>query len=111
MAVNPVKFYADVHIARAVVEALQEAGADFVHAADLGLNRAPDVLHLTTAHQVGRVMVSQDADFQALHRKGAPHSGIAYFRQGAGIGYIVSNLLLMFEVCSAEDMAGKIEYF
>ena len=56
-------------------------------------------------------MVTQDADFQALHRRGHPHSGIAYFPQGAGIGYLVSHLHLMYEVCSAEDMMGKIEYF
>ena len=111
MAGKRISFYADVHIAAAVATALRKAGADFVCATDLGLDRASDEAHLATAHQSGHVMVTQDADFQALHRRGFAHSGIAYFPQGVGIGYIVSHLMLMFEVCSAEDMKGKIEYF
>jgi predicted nuclease of predicted toxin-antitoxin system len=109
LAGEPVKFYTDVHIDRAVVEKLRELGVDIVRAEDLGLHDAADIEHLHEAHRQGRVVVTKDADFQALHRRGEEPSGIAYFRQAARIGYRLSQLHLMSLVCSAEDMRGKLE--
>jgi hypothetical protein len=39
-----------------------------------------------------------------------PHAGIAYAPQGAPIGTIVSGLLLIYNVLSAEEMTNNIEY-
>ena len=105
-----VRFYIDIHIGHGVTDALREQGIDVARADEIGLHDAPDLEHLQAAHAQGRVIVTKDADFQALHRSGIEHSGIAYLPQRAGIGYITGQLLLMYMVCSAKDMLGKIEY-
>lgn len=56
-------------------------------------------------------MVTQDADYLNLHAERQQHSGIAYFQQGRSIGYIVSHLLLLHSMYSAEDMQGRLEHF
>jgi hypothetical protein len=40
----------------------------------------------------------------------ACHSAIAYFPQGAGIGYFVQRLRLLFEVYTAEEMRGRVGF-
>ena len=110
MGTDRIKFYADVHIARAIAEALQREGADFVLACDRGRHNADDEAHLTQAHKEGRVVVTQDEDFLNLHQHGAEHSGIVYFPQGAGIGYMVKQLVLLYAVCTAAEMRGRVEF-
>jgi hypothetical protein len=56
-----------------------------------------------------RVIFTQDRDFLRL-ATGAPHFGIAYAAQGTPIGTIVSGLLLIYNVLSAEEMMGNVEY-
>jgi hypothetical protein len=107
---EPIKFYADVHIAEAVAKALRGEGIDFVRAIERVAQDAPDETHLKAAFHESRVIVTQDADFLALHESGVKHCGIVYFPQGAGIGYIVSQLLLLFSVCSAEELVGRVEF-
>ena len=110
MADKRIRFYADVHIAAAVVRQLRDRGVDVVRGEDVTSHEAADLEHLRAAHQQGRVLVSKDADFQALHRQGIDHSGIAFFQQKAGVGYMVSQLLLMYDVCSGEDMLQTLGY-
>ncbi len=110
MASESIKFYADVHIAEAVAKALRREGVDFVRAIEAGPQNAADETHLSAACRERRVLVTQDVDFIALHQRGTGHWGIAYFPQGAGIGYMVSQLLLLFGVCGAEDMQNRLEF-
>jgi hypothetical protein len=56
------------------------------------------------------VIFTQDADFLRIAATGRPHNGIAYARQGTPIGDIISGLLLIAEVYTAEEMIGHIEY-
>jgi hypothetical protein len=104
------KFYADVHVATAIADALQREAIDYVRAIDLFPGDTPDVEHLAYANQRGRVLVTQDADFLAFHAQGMQHSGIAYFHQGVGIGYIVGQLLLLHQLYTAEEMRGRVEF-
>jgi len=110
LATDRIKFYADIHIARAIAEALQREGADFVLAADRGLHDAPDEVHLAVAHGEGRVIVTQDEDFLRFNEEGRAHSGIVYFPQRTGIGYMVKQLVLLYEVYTAEEMRGRVEF-
>jgi hypothetical protein len=41
---------------------------------------------------------------------GASHAGIAFAPQGAPIGTIISGLLLIGSVVSAEEMVGSVEF-
>jgi predicted nuclease of predicted toxin-antitoxin system len=58
-----------------------------------------------------RVLVTQDADFLRLHAEGVAHAGIAYCRQGAvPIGELLRFLVLIHDLLSPEEMAGRVEF-
>jgi predicted nuclease of predicted toxin-antitoxin system len=80
-------------------------------AADAGLAAADDAAHLEFAASSGRVLVTCDADFLRLHAGGADHAGIAYCRQGAApIGELLRFLVLIHDLLSPREMAGRVEF-
>ena len=107
---DTIRFYADVHVPRSVTLALRRRGVDVLTAQDIGMEAATDSEHLAYATSEGRVLITQDADFLALHTSGIAHTGIAYARQGTSIGIIVNGLLLIFDVMALADMSNWIEF-
>ena len=59
---------------------------------------------------IGWVLITQDTDFLRLHTQGVSHSGMAFFRQGETIGDILRMLVLLFDVLTAEEIAGRVEF-
>ena len=105
-----IRFYADVHVPRSVTLALRRRSIDVLTAQDRGLEKAQDSEHLDLAARESRVLITQDSDFLILNATGVPHAGIAYVRQGASIGRIVSGLLLIYSVLTPAEMANRVEY-
>jgi hypothetical protein len=68
------------------------------------------VEQLKFAHETGRVLVTQDADFLRLHADGIGHSGIAFFRQGKTTSDILRMLILLFDLLTAEEITGRVEF-
>jgi predicted nuclease of predicted toxin-antitoxin system len=108
--VTEVRFYTDEHIARAVVSALRQRGVDVRTTLEAGLLGAADEAHLAFALVEGRVLLTQDADFLALAASGMPHSGIAYAPQITTVGAIVRGAMLIHQLATAEEMAGRVEF-
>jgi Domain of unknown function (DUF5615) len=106
---DAIRFYADVHVPRSVTLALRRRGVDILTAQDVGMETASDPEHLSRATSEGRILVTQDADFLALHASGITHAGIAYARQGTSIGTMVNGLLLIFDVMTLPEMANWVE--
>jgi hypothetical protein len=106
----PVKFYADEHIAKAVVRGMRARGVDIISAVEANMLGATDEQHLELATNNNRVVVTQDDDFIGLHAAGFDHAGIVYAKQGRSIGDIVSGLMLVYQVLDADDMRGQLEY-
>lgn len=79
---QPVKFYTDEHVGRAVVRGLRQRGADVLTVPEAGLLGATDEKHLEHARAEGRVLFTQDEDFLRLHAARIAHAGIAYAPQG-----------------------------
>lgn len=79
-------------------------------AQDISMELATDEQHLARATTAGRVLVTQDADFLALHASGVSHNGIAYARQGTPIGDMVRGLLLIFDVLTPDEMINQVEF-
>lgn len=114
----PLKFYTDTHIARAVAEQLRAKGVDIVRCEEVDMAEASDAAHLAYAAREGRVMVTQDADFAALHmewlRTGRSHAGIMRIPpdlQGeAQKSFAVTELLFYHEAerAGALDIASDI---
>lgn len=107
---QPVKFYTDEHVGRAVVRGLRQRGADVLTVPEAGLLGASDEEHLERARAEGRVLFTQDEDFLRLHAAGVVHAGIAYAPQGTSIGDIIRGLMLIHQLLEAEEMIGHIEY-
>jgi uncharacterized protein DUF5615 len=107
---QPIKFYTDEHVSRAVIRGLRQRGADVLTAPEAGLLGVPDEQHLERARAEGRVLFTQDDDFLRLHTAGVPHEGIAYTPQGTPIGDIIRGLMLICQVLEAADMKGHVEY-
>jgi len=107
---QPVKFYTDEHVARAVVRALRQRGVDVVTVPEVGLLGATDKEHLEWARAEGRVLFTQDDDFLRLHAMGIDHEGIAYATQGTSIGDIIRGLMQIFQLLEADDMKAHVEY-
>ena len=95
MAENPVKYYTDEHVARAVVRGSRERGVDVVTTPEAGLLGASDEKHLEYAFSEGRLLFTQDEDFLKLHAAGVEHAGIVYTHQGASIGDIIRGLICL----------------
>ena len=74
---------ADEHVKSGIVEGLRRRGVDVVTVQELELNETDDKVLLTEATRQGRLMLSCDADFLAIHhewlRTGRPHAGIVYW--------------------------------
>jgi uncharacterized protein with PIN domain len=108
---QPVRFYTDEHVARAVVRALRQRGVDVLTVPEAGMMEASDEEHFARAKAEDRVLFTQDAGFLRLATAaGTEHSGIAYVKQGTPIGDIVRGLMLIYQVLDADDMHGHVEY-
>ena len=104
-----VKFYADEHVAKAVIRGLRSRGVDVLSAADANLLGATDPDHLSALLE-SRVLFTQDDDFLRLHSQGVEHAGIAYAPQGIAVGRIIRGLILIYQVLDAADMRRHVEY-
>jgi predicted nuclease of predicted toxin-antitoxin system len=74
------------------------------------LQSATDVEQLNYAHDAGGVFVTQDADVLRLHAQGTRHAGIASFRQGEAAGDVLRMLVLLFDILTAGEIAGRVEF-
>jgi predicted nuclease of predicted toxin-antitoxin system len=94
-----------------VAHALRRRGIDVLTATDVGLLGAPDPQVLARSYAAGRVVVTQDDDYLRLHHRQHAHAGIAYCEQGArSIGQMIAALVLIYEVLTADEMEGRVEY-
>lgn len=108
------KFFFDTHIAKAAAVQLQAKGVDTLRCEDVGMAEASDEALLQYATEHGRVMVSQDGDFAALHDRWLngvrSHAGIIKVSkryQGAEqISQVVQNLIFYNEAA----IVGAVDY-
>jgi predicted nuclease of predicted toxin-antitoxin system len=101
----------DQHIPAATTRGLRQRGVDALTAQGAGRCGLPDKEQLEFATDEGRVMVTFDPDFLALHADGAEHAGIAWCQeQKYTVGELLHALLLVHSVLSRDDMRNHVEY-
>ena len=105
-----VRYYVDEHVGSSIVHGMRRRGVDVMTVTEAGMCGRNDEAQLEFALNTGRVIVTQDRDFLRLAASGASHAGIVYTPQGAPISTIVSGLLLIYSVLSAEEMIDSVEY-
>jgi hypothetical protein len=107
---EPIRFYLDEHVAKAVAGGLRRRGVDVLTALEAGLLSEPDEAHLNRAVQEQRVLFTQDEDFLRFHAVGRSHAGIVFAAQHTPVGAIVRGLMLIYSVLSPQEMTDHVEF-
>ncbi len=108
---EPLRFYMDQHVPGPVSRGLARRGVDVRTAQEADRCGLPDSEQLAFATAEGRVMVSFDPDYPALHQSGVEHAGIAWCAaRKYGIGELIQALLLLHAVLDDEAMRNHLEY-
>jgi predicted nuclease of predicted toxin-antitoxin system len=104
-------FHLDEHISAGIAAGLRRRNIDVTTAAEAGLTCVTDSTHLEFAASSGRVVVTQDDDFLRLHAQGVSHAGIAYCQQQSmSVGEMLRRLILIHDLLSPGEMAGRVEF-
>jgi predicted nuclease of predicted toxin-antitoxin system len=108
---DPIRFYADQHYPGPVTAGLRRRGIDVLTAQEANLCGADDPDQLAFATAQGRVLLTFDSDFLALHQSGVSHAGIVWCPATKyGIGPLIQMLVLLHSVLTADDMVNHVEY-
>lgn len=110
MAGERIRFHLDEHVDPAIAAALRRHGVDVTTTNDVGLREADDREHLEFVMTEGRVMVTRDTDFLRIASQERAHPGIAFYTADHSVGGIVRALILIYEVLTPAEMAGRVEY-
>lgn len=105
-------FLLDEHLPPVIAEGVRRRipDVDILTTIEAGLRRRLDPAHLEFAARTGRVLVTQDKHYTYLFPD-IPHSGIVYLTRGSrAIGTVVELLVMAWEIYSAEELVGRIEY-
>ncbi len=106
-----IRFHLDENVPNAVAEGLRRRGVDITTTEDAGLKHHSDQAQLAYAYQTGRVLITHDRHFLAMHEMGYQHCGIAYCPQGTRtIGQVLRSLVVIYEILDSGEMLGHIEY-
>lgn len=81
-----IKYLTDEHVPSAVAKGLRARGVDVITPPEAGTLGNTDELLLTYARELGRVVITYDADFLRLHDAGIAHAGIVYGTADLSIG-------------------------
>ena len=111
----PVPLYMDVHVPQSITDQLRRRGVNVLTAIEDDWAERPDSDLLAHAHELGRVIFTQDIRFKALaeewQRQGRPFAGLVFGHQlGGTIGQFVKDLELIASASNPEEWANTIEY-
>ena len=106
-----IRFYCDEHVPSAVVSRLRGRGVDCLTVQQDGRGGLPDPGVLDRAGELGRVVLTSDADFARLaherQRDGESFAGVVKLNDPS---VAVGDLLVLAECYGPADMADRIEY-
>jgi len=108
---DPIRFYADQHFPGPVTAGLRRREIDVLTAQEANQCGAGDPDQLDFATAQGRVLLTFDSDFLALHQSGVSHAGIVWCPATKyAIGPLIQMLVLLHSVLTADDMLNHVEY-
>ena len=110
MAIN-IRLYIDENLSPEIAIQLRLRGIDAVSVRDLDLRGDSDDNHLIRALEMGRVLVTSDADFLIMSATQVEYAGIIFGKQEDHfIGDWVRGLELICFVYNAEEMKNHVEF-
>ena len=106
-----IRFHLDEQVKSAIARELRRRGIDVTTTVEAGLRTQSDEAQLAFIRQEQRVLFTQDDDFLRISSLPSNHPGIVYCKQGSrSIGQIVESLALIGEICTPDEMVGRVEY-
>ena len=105
----------DHNVPFAIVAQIRGQSIDVITAFEDGKRDWDDERLLIHAHQLQRCFVTQDLDFLEIaarwQRESREFSGVVFIRhQQLSIGDVVSDLKLISEICTWDEMANRVHY-
>lgn len=104
--------YMDVHVPAAVTYQLRRRGVDALTAQEDNASHRPDTELLNRATELGRLMVTQDIRFRVLAEewqgRQQAFAGLVYGHQTLTIGQLVTDLDLITNCLSTEEVANQV---
>lgn len=105
------RFHLDENVDPDIASALGKRGIDVTTTPEAGLRSAKDEPQWEYVLRERRVFVTHDAGFIKRANQTSTHAGLAYCAMNSrSVGQVVEMLILMFEVYSSEEMAGRVQY-
>ncbi len=110
-----VPFYMDVHVPQPITDQLRRRAVDVLTAIEDGFAEREDDALLERAHELGRLIFTQDIRFKALaedwQRAGRPFAGLLFGHQLAGtIGQYVKDLELIAKASEPAEWTNVVEH-
>jgi predicted nuclease of predicted toxin-antitoxin system len=106
-----IRFHLDENVDSDVAKSLRRQGIDVTTTAEMSLTGQTDEAQLAFVCQSGRVLMTHDADFLRFASQSSDHCGIAFCRKDTRtLGEIIRSLMLIYEVFTAEEVHGHVEY-
>lgn len=110
-----VALYMDVHVPRAITNALMTRGVDVLTAQDDLAEQMDDADLLDRAMQLNRVIVTQDDDFLVIasrrQKSGMSFAGVIFaHQQRCTVSQCIADLEIIAHVYDPPDIANRVEY-
>ncbi len=107
---QPIKFYFDEHMPRAVEAGLVRRGYTVIMAVDVGMvNKDDDTEHLPYATQENAVLVTRDHPFAGRTEKRTDHAGlICWTGKDDDFGGMVRQLAKFADEHTSEEVVGRV---
>jgi predicted nuclease of predicted toxin-antitoxin system len=94
-----------------IAAALRRHGVDVTTTVETALRTADDDAQLRFAKSQQRVIVTDDGDFIRLAMSAVDHPGIVICRRAThSVRDIIRGLILIYEVLTPAEIAGRVEY-
>jgi hypothetical protein len=108
---DAIRFYLDQHQSNGLTAGLRARGIDVLTALEAGRCGFSDPDQLAFATAAGRVVVTFDPDFLALHGSGVLHAGIAWCPASKyAVGQLLDALVLVHGAMTPDEMRDHVEY-
>lgn len=106
-----IRFHFDEHIDPDIARALRRHGVDVTTTVDARLVSRSDQDQLDHVRTTGRVLVTHDTDFLRMASRDSDHPGIVYsHRTALSVGEMIRRLILVFEILTADEIRGRVEF-
>lgn len=106
-----IRFHLDEHIDPDIAAALRRHGIDVSTTVEAGLRTASDGTQFEYAKSQNRVIVTDDADFLRRAATMIAHPGIVIcHHQQHSVREIIRGLILIYEILTPTEIAGRAEF-